>query len=552
MPYQVQQIIKGKSSPVCVEKADSVSKALSIMIEHDFSQLPVTHEKDNFPIPDGLITYEGIIRGIRNFKARIEDLKVRDVMVSAPIFSEEDDLFDILDRLKDTNAVLVCSEYEDYLSAIVTSYDASEYFRKRTEDMMRVEDIEVMVKELIKAAYTLENEELDEAKLQETINRVTASAAKDPTSSAKIKMFNDLTMADYISILLMKETWPFFEPIFGVPKEFVRELLNGVREIRNGLAHFRGDTTADARDKLKFGTEWMTKCQEQYQNFKREQDRLKLLDVLKDSKSPAVIDFPPAEEPTIYFGASGSTGTESSTSGGRYAALADWLQNQPGRVDQIPLTFNQIEEIIKSDLPASARKHRAWWSNDTVGHSHSQLWLDAGWRTTYINFSEGRVTFTRIKEREKAYISFFSSLLDELRKKADFAIKDAYPDGTSWIIVQTIPSGGPAYGSFNYSFSRDWRFRVELYLDLPVQHKTKAVFDKLLAQKGSVEAQIGEVSWERLDERNASRITLYHEGHISEVKKHAELRKWAVDTMMKFYQVLRGPAEQAIGEVIEA
>src|SRR5688572_24983249 len=107
MPYQVQQIIEGKGMPMCVSKDDAVTVALALMVEHDFSQLPVIKKVDDFDVPEGMITHEGILRGIRNFKAKIDDLRVRDVMINAPTYSLEDDLFDILDRLKETNAVLI-------------------------------------------------------------------------------------------------------------------------------------------------------------------------------------------------------------------------------------------------------------------------------------------------------------------------------------------------------------------------------------------------------------------------------------------------------------
>src|SRR5687768_16954844 len=163
MPYQVQQIIQGRGLPVCVSKDDAVSKALTLMIEHDFSQLPIVKLfDDDLEVPEGMITYEGVLRGIRNFKAKIDDLKVRDVMVTAPVYSLEDDLFDILDRLKDTNAVLITENigFGPDVLGIVTSYDTTEYFRNRTEDLMRVEDIELMVKEFIKTAHVDETGEL--------------------------------------------------------------------------------------------------------------------------------------------------------------------------------------------------------------------------------------------------------------------------------------------------------------------------------------------------------------------------------------------------------
>jgi CBS domain-containing protein len=546
MPYQVQQLIEGKGMPVCVTKDDTVTKALSLMIEHDFSQLPVVKKENNFDLPEGMITYEGILRGIRNFKAKIEDLKVRDVMVDAPGYSLEDDLFDILDRLKVTNAVLVTDVYGSDLVGIVTSYDTTEYFRDRTEDLMHVEDVELMIKDFIRAAYSQDDGDLDESKLNKAIAQVTVHKNANDESE-KIISFEDLSLSDYIGLLLRKETWTFFDPIFGVQRSFVNELLQGIREIRNALAHFRGNISADQRDKLKFGVEWLSRCQDEYQALRQKQEISKVLEIADVEQSQSI-----GSNEIVASKAESSTDfsiTESATGGGRYAALADWLQSQPGSVSQVQLTFDQIEEIINNDLPPSAREHRAWWANDTVGHSHSQQWLEAGWRRTYLNLSESKVVFNRIRERERAYIAFFSKLLDELRKKSDFPVRDVSPDGASWIVIQTLPRSGTSFGSFTFSFTRDKHLRVELYLDLGDQEQTKAAFDKLIGQRGQIEGQVGTVAWERLNSRRASRIALYHEGQISEEKKQAELRKWAVESMIKFYNALVEPAEKAILEV---
>lgn len=552
MPYQVQQIIEGKGSPVCITKDEPVSKALALMIEHDYSQLPVIKRENGLDIPEGMITYEGILRGIRNFKAKIEDLKVRDVMVDAPVYSCEDDLFDIMDRLKDTNAVLVIEGPAPHLVGIVTSYDATEYFRNRTEDLMRVEDIELMVKEFIKIAFTDKNGEVDEVKLADVIAQVT-DYKKANAPNGKQLAFEDLNLSDYISLLLQKVTWAVVGPIFGVQSGFVGELLHGVRVIRNALAHFRGDITAEQRDRLKFSAEWLTRRRDELQ-AKLETAAAKELLKLAEEHQAATPALVVAEGKAAHVTGSDSTltlvfaVTEAATGGGRYAVLADWLQSQPGAVDKIQLTFNQIEEIVGADLPASARTHRAWWANDSVGHTQSRLWLEAGWRTTYVNLSEGRITFSRIQEREKGYIVFFSSLLDELRKKANFPIREASPDGASWIVIQTVPRGGGALSSFVFSFSRDKRLRVELYLDLGDKTQTKTAFAALFSRKEQFEAALGPIEWERLDNRRASRLALYHEGHIADDKGHAQLRKWAAETMVKFYNTLAKPAEKAILE----
>lgn len=551
MPYQVKHMIEGKGMPLYVQKDDVVTKALAIMIEHDYSQLPVVLEEQGMEIPEGMITYEGIIRGIRNFQLGIESLRVRDVMTSVPTYSVEDDLFDILDELKETNAVLITGYFGPELVGIVTSYDATEYFRNRTEDLMRVEDIEITIKDLIREAYTSWNDKfqdmLDEDKLDKSVKLISNRG-----QGSKPKTFNELTMAEYINLLTISDTWEFFQPIFNLPVESVKGLLHSIRETRNLLAHFRGDLSAEQRDRLKFGAEWLARCQEEYQERKERERNARISELYEIRQVTDAAKLEQKESADQFIDVMSAirefSVTESAQSGGRYSALADFLQSQPGRVDQIPLTFNQIEEIIDGDLPASARVHRAWWANDSVGHSHSQLWLDAGWRTTYINLSEQRITFSRIREREKAYIGFFSKLLDEIRRNSPIPTKDQSPDGSSWIVLQTIPRGKSGLGSFICSFTRDKRFRIELYLDLRDKDLTKRVFDTLYEQKENFESQLGPIEWERLDNKRASRIAIYRDGHITEEQKHAELRSWAVSTFNKFYAAFLEPAEKTILE----
>lgn len=49
--------------------------------------------------------------------------------------------------------------------------------------------------------------------------------------------------------------------------------------------------------------------------------------------------------------------------------------------------FGEIEAIMDFELPASARLHRPWWSNQTGGSGHSQAfaWGAAGWETAEVD-----------------------------------------------------------------------------------------------------------------------------------------------------------------------
>ena len=167
----------------------------------------------------------------------------------------------------------------------------------------------------------------------------------------------------------------------------------------------------------------------------------------------------------------------------------------------------------------------------------------------YVNLTESRVTFSRMREREKAYVAFYGRLLNELRRVSDVPMKDISPDGANWIVIWTLPLSGGSAGAFGFSFTRDRRLRVELYLDLGDQAQTKAAFDTLFAQKDPFEAQVGAIEWERLDSRRASRLAIYRTGQVTDEEWIlAQLRNWAAETMLKLYHALVEPADQAIVE----
>ena len=49
-------------------------------------------------------------------------------------------------------------------------------------------------------------------------------------------------------------------------------------------------------------------------------------------------------------------------------------------------SFGEIESILGFELPASARFHRPWWSNQSGGgHSQALAWSAAGWETADVD-----------------------------------------------------------------------------------------------------------------------------------------------------------------------
>jgi hypothetical protein len=530
-----------------------------------------------------MVTHESILRALSNFGVKLEDVRVSNAIVKAQTYRPEDDLFDLLDRLKDTNAVLIV-DGEDRLTGIVTSYDSTEYFRRRAEDMMLVEDIESMVKDLVLAVFTDETGEVAQERLAAVIEEVTSPKRAlwgryqnalrrylklqgqeqpqiDPrcledsfshlVPKEKPKEFDELTLYEYTELLLHKSQWDLYHLFFDLESEALRKLLSDVRETRNALAHFRGEISATQCDQLRFCAEWLAQhpTEQLVEHLigipvilptpleikTHEQVAVHETGVAYTALVEAHDDIVPTEE---------VLGPDDS----RYAPLAIWLQSRPSSEDRVQLAFAEVEEIIGGPLPPSARTHRAWWANDSVGHVQSQQWLDVGWRVAQINMTEEKVTFARIREREAAYIGFFSALQADVRETTEFPLRELSPDGHSWQTAASLPEKGPKYLHFVFAFARGKRFRIELYIDTMDVDKNKLVFDRLHADRDRFHATLGEeLSWERLSEKRASRIALYHPGTVMDDEETlAQLRAWAVAAMARFYGALAEPVVQAL------
>jgi predicted transcriptional regulator len=72
----------------------------------------------------------------------------------------------------------------------------------------------------------------------------------------------------------------------------------------------------------------------------------------------------------------------------------------------------------------------------------------------------------------------------------------------------------------------------------------------LYDQKETPESAMGPLSWERLDDKRASRIALYHSGEITDSEKKLEsLKKWGVETMVKLYTTLALPLQEITSKI---
>jgi uncharacterized protein DUF4268 len=140
-----------------------------------------------------------------------------------------------------------------------------------------------------------------------------------------------------------------------------------------------------------------------------------------------------------------------------------------------------------------------------------------------------------LSPRSEAYRKFFQKLIDDLREKHRFTgARLGQPQ--SWYSFSSGTTG-VTYGA---SFAQGAKFRVELYIDKGNQTENKKMFDYLFECKDDIEKAFGSnMSWERLDEKRASRIAVYKDGTIDD--KEAQLfehQAWAIEKLLKFKHVL--------------
>jgi hypothetical protein len=82
---------------------------------------------------------------------------------------------------------------------------------------------------------------------------------------------------------------------------------------------------------------------------------------------------------------------------GQYDPLREHLSSRA--TAEVPMTFSEIETVIGRSLPASARKHRAWWSNNPSNSVITHAWLDAGYQTERVDMASRRLVFRRAGPR---------------------------------------------------------------------------------------------------------------------------------------------------------
>lgn len=90
--------------------------------------------------------------------------------------------------------------------------------------------------------------------------------------------------------------------------------------------------------------------------------------------------------------------------------------------DTVTLTFQAVEDLLKTTLPASAFKKKAWWSNrDSPSALQASAWVQASFHVQTVDLKQQTVTFKKFQvqyniQRNDSGVIWNSESIKALRK----------------------------------------------------------------------------------------------------------------------------------------
>jgi len=554
--FQAHDLLDDSDKPCLsvISEDSTLEEVLNLMLDHDFSQVPVCQSEAGADVKRtdvmGMVTRASCLETMRQFSSLgVRALQLSDVIIKAAYVRRDDQIEDVLRRLQDESSVLIHDD-QDIVCGIITHADTTRYFRQHAEDVMRVRLVEDALKEILLLAFNDNREAISSAvgKLPDKapffkaladylgpdggeVDRAKANEAFC-ANFTRSRDFDAMTLGDFVGVLTAKKSWSLFQPLFGdeTRRKAIVELLNGVRETRNALAHFR-DFSESSRETLRFAADWIDR---HFDRASRAFGTDEADEVIHDSHGLRALGGPAAGQAAT----AGEGGAEDevedeeldSAEDTPFVRLTVHLRALPRTQRTIVVSFAEIERILSNPLPRNARKYRSWWANSVI-QPQARQWLDADWRVNRVNMSAETVCFGRIEARERQYIDFFSRMTQELRARENPDwLAPASPRGSSWNSFARALWGKETIGRFSVAFGFENRVRAELYIDSGDSARNDQVYTRL---KEVVEP-VSDFIWSPIEGKRACRVHMEREGNISmEEEKLNDLREQLSNDLVK-------------------
>lgn len=208
---------------ISVNRDTLVSEATTLMLLHDFSQLPILSGQRDV---EGIVSWRSIGKALSLGK---ECKTVSDCKEDVVILNYDEPLFSAVKFVLDKEVVLV-RQKDKTISGIVTVTDIGEQFIAMAEPFLIIEQIENHIRKLLDQKFS--TEELN----------ISITYEEKPK---EIKSLSDLTFGQYIKII--EDPTKFEKLKLNIDRALLTKQLDSVRKIRNDVMHFDPDgiTTKD-------------------------------------------------------------------------------------------------------------------------------------------------------------------------------------------------------------------------------------------------------------------------------------------------------------------
>ncbi|HLB75164.1 MAG TPA: CBS domain-containing protein [Sedimentisphaerales bacterium] len=224
--HRISRLASANTPPLFVKPDATVAEAITLMLRHDYSQLPVMQSSRELK---GLFSWKSLGSRLAMGKS---STRVADFMETAKEMSSDGSLFDAVQIIAEHDCVLVRAG-DRTICGIVTGYDISKQFRQLAEPFLLLADIESHIRYLISKAFTL-------PQLQQ---------AKDPDDQDRsITDVRDMTFGEYVRLLQNEDNWARLN--MKIDRKTFTGWLEKIRDIRNDVMHFDPDPMDPADLKL--------------------------------------------------------------------------------------------------------------------------------------------------------------------------------------------------------------------------------------------------------------------------------------------------------------
>ncbi len=207
---------------VTVGQDDFLNKAVTKMMQNDFSQLPImSGERD----VKGVVSWRSL--GAR-YAMGLPCEKVSDCREDAQVIDANGILFDAIPTIVKHGYVLVRDQKSRKLTGIVTASDLSLQFQQLAEPFILLREIELHIRRLLQGKIT--------------VTDLDAVASPEGPPGKKPKAISDLTFGEYVRLFQHPDIWA--KLTLKIDKACLTDQLEEVRQIRNDVMHFDPDPMA--------------------------------------------------------------------------------------------------------------------------------------------------------------------------------------------------------------------------------------------------------------------------------------------------------------------